>query len=86
MRYTAELTFLCKLLKDLHISSCVLEDPRKEIPAQIDLGLRAGLYGDNNYVPFLQNSFDQAKDHTVYRFYDEYDCIWIALCLWMREN
>ena len=81
MGYTAELTFLCKLLKDLHISSCVLEDPRKEIPAQIDLGLRAGLYGDNNYVPFLQNSFDQAKDHTVYRFYDEYDCNYIFLRL-----
>ena len=81
MEYQAELTFLCRLLKDLHISSCVLIDPHAEIPSQIDLGLRAGLYGDHNYVPFLQNSFEQAKDHTVYRFFDEYDCNYIFLRL-----
>ena len=81
MPYQGELNFLCKLLKDLHISSCVLTDPRAEIPSDIDLGLRAGLYGDHNYVPFLQNSFEDAKDHTVYRFFDEYDCNYIFLRL-----
>lgn len=81
MAYQTELTFLRKLLKDLHISSCVLTDPYATIPSEIDLGLRAGLYGDHNYVPFLQNSFEQAKDHTIYRFFDEYDCNYIFLRL-----
>lgn len=81
MEYQSELTFLCRLLKDLHISSCVLSNPQAEIPSTIDLGLRAGLYGDHNYVPFLQNSFDQAKNHTIYRFFDEYDCNYIFLRL-----
>ena len=81
MNYKSELDFLMKLLLDLHISSFVLTDPGKKIPSGIDLGLRAGLYGNDNYVFFLQNSFDQVKDHTLYRFFDEYDCNYIFLRL-----
>ena len=81
MEYQAELIFLRKLLHGLNISSCVLEQPQLTIPAQIDLGLRSRLFGIDNYVPFLQNSFDRAKDRTIYRFFDEYDCNYIFLRL-----
>ena len=81
MPYTAQLAFLRSLLKGLHISSCVLEEPGNAIPPEIDLGLRAGLFGIDNYATFLQNSFSQVRDRTVYRFFDEYDCNYIFLRL-----
>ena len=81
MEYEKELDFLRKLLKDMNISSCVVENPGRSIPAEIDLRLRADLFGLQNYADFLQNSMSQAKDHTVYRFYDEYGCNYIFLRL-----
>lgn len=81
MAHQAELDFLRRLLRNLHISSCVLTDPQTKIPSDIDLGLRAGLYGEHNYVPFLQNTFSQVMNCTVYRFFDEYDCNYIFLRL-----
>ena len=80
MEYKAQLSFLRQLLSGIHVSSCVLEDPGC-IPPQIDLHLRAELFGVGNYVTYLQNSVAQAQDHTVYRFYDEYDCNYIFLRL-----
>ena len=81
MEYEPQLSFLQQLLKNLNISSCVLSDPGQRIPPEIDLYLRADLFGLENYADFLQNSMSQAKDHTVYRFYDEYDCNYIFLRL-----
>ena len=81
MEYEAQLAFLRQLLKGMHISSCVLEDPTLRIPPEIDLGLRADLFALDNYVSFLQNSLSDAKDNTVYRFFDEYDCKYIFLRL-----
>lgn len=80
MEYLPQLTFLRQLLSGMHIASCVVEDPRN-IPAQIDLQLRADLFGLENYADFLQNSMSQAKDNTIYRFYDEYECSYIFLRL-----
>ena len=79
--YTAELAFLQKLLQGMNISSCVVEHPEQIIPPRIDLGLRSGLFGLDNYVPFLQNSMTQARDKVLYRFFDEYDCNYIFLRL-----
>ena len=73
MAYELQLAFLRRLLKDMNISSCILENPDLQIPPEIDLHLRADLFGLSNYTGFLQNSMSQAKDNTVYRFYDEYD-------------
>ena len=81
MEYDAQLAFLRQLLKGMHISSCVLEKPEKRIPPEIDLGLRADLFALDNYATFLQNSMAEAKDNTVYRFFDEYDCKYIFLRL-----
>lgn len=81
MEYEAQLQFLQQLLEGLHISSCIVADPENHIPPQIDLGLRADLFGLSNYADFLQNSMLQAKDKTIYRFFDEYDCNYIFLHL-----
>ena len=81
MEYMPQLSFLRKLLKDMNISSCVLEGPGKRIPPEIDMFLRADLFGLSNYADFLQNSMSQAKEKTLYRFYDEYDCNYIFLRL-----
>lgn len=81
MEYEVQLQFLRQLLEGLHISSCIVTDPETHIPPQIDLGLRSDLFGLSNYATFLQNSMLQAKDNTIYRFFDEYDCNYIFLRL-----
>lgn len=81
MAYQEQLAFLQQLLKGMNVSSCVISDPEVAIPPQIDLCLRAELFGIDNYTGFLQNSMSQAKDHTLYRFYDEYDCSYIFMRL-----
>ena len=81
MNYEKELAFLRQLLQGMNISSCVLSDPEKCIPPEIDLHLRADLFSLENYVDFLQNSMLQAKERTLYRFYDEYNCSYIFLRL-----
>ena len=81
MSYHAELSFLRKLLKNMNISSCIVQDPDSRIPPEIDLSLRGDLFGLENYSDFLQNSMSQAKDHTLYRFYDEYACNYVFLHL-----
>ena len=79
--YKPQLDFLQSLLKDMNISSCILQEPGKNIPPKIDLRLRAELFGLDNYADFLQNSMSDAKEHTLYRFFDEYDCNYIFLRL-----
>lgn len=81
MEYTLQLSFLRNLLKDMNISSCVLANPGQQIPPEIDLLLRAKLFGLSNYADFLQNSMSQAKSNTLYRFYDEYNCNYLFLRL-----
>ena len=75
------LDFLRQLLKNMNVSSCVVSGPGAHIPPEIDLNLRAKLFGIRNYSDFLQNSMSQARDRTLYRFYDEYDCNYIFLRL-----
>ena len=81
MQYKEQLEFLRQLLSDMNMASCIVEEPEKRIPPEIDRRLRAELFGLNNYVDFLQNSMNQAKDYTIYRFFDEYDCNYIFLKL-----
>ncbi len=81
MSYNEKLDFLRKLLDGMNISSCVITEPSKQISNEIDLGLRKNLFGLDNYAGFFDNSMDQAKHNTIYRFFDEYDCNYIFLRL-----
>ena len=74
MDYNIQLNFLQEILKGMHIPSCILGNPHSRIPPEIDLGLRADLFGLSNYATFLHNSMAQARDNTIYRFFDEYHC------------
>ena len=65
MEYALQLSFLRKLLKDMNVSSCVLENPDQQIPPEIDLFLRSELFGLSNYAVYLQNSMSQAKNNTT---------------------
>lgn len=81
MHYEAQLAFFRQLLKDMNISSCILDNPAEMIPPDIDLQLRSYLFKLDNYASFLQNSLTQANEKTLYRFFDEYCCNYIFLRL-----
>lgn len=81
MDYNIQLNFLQEILKGMHIPSCILGNPHSRIPPEIDLGLRADLFGLSNYATFLHNSMAQARDNTIYRFFDEYHCNYIFMRL-----
>ena len=81
MPYTAQLQFVRKLLKNMNISTHIAADPETHISKDIDLGLRALLFGQDNYKEFLQNSMSEAQSNTIYRFFDEYYCHYIFMRL-----
>ncbi len=81
MEFEVQLRFLQQLLKNLNVPSCIIEDVTACIPGDVDLGLRKALFGTQNYIPLLSNSFSQAQDRTIYRFYDEYACHYVFLHL-----
>lgn len=86
MDMEVRLVFLRQLLKNMNISSCVITCPGQRIPPEIDLNFRANLFGIQNYSDFLQNSMSEARDQTLYRFYDEYDCNYIFLRLPAQDS
>lgn len=81
MHYEPQLSFFRRLLKDLNISSCIVDDPSQSIPPEIDLHLRSYLFRLDDYAAFLQNSMLQAREKTLYRFFDEYGCNYLFLRL-----
>lgn len=70
----AELDFVVRLLEAFHIPSQTVTQPESSIPVSLDRGLRAALFGVEEYGAILSNSMSEAKDNTIYRFYDEYLC------------
>ncbi len=86
MKSPKQLLFFQSILKELFISSYILEEPAKSISPEIDLHLREELFGSNNYTNHLKNTFAQVKEHTVYRFFDEYNCHYIFLKLSENES
>ena len=72
-----DLEFTVMLLGKLHISSHIVDNPEHHISDEIDCGLRAMLFGENNYAKLLVNSPTEAKENTIYRFFDEYRCNYI---------
>lgn len=81
MGYEAQLQFVQDFLEKLHIASCMITEPESNIPAEVDLGLRSLLFQADNYYTILENSLQEAKDRTIYRFVDEYGCGYIFLRL-----
>ena len=81
MYYDIQLQFVRDLLSGLHISSYIAQNPAQSISSNIDLGLRAMLFGEENYANLLHNSMSDAKANTIYRFFDEYFCNYIFLRL-----
>ena len=77
MNNQSNLDFVVILLNKLHISSHIVDDPRSHISNEIDGGLRSMLFGETNYAKLLVNSPTEAKENTVYRFFDEYRCNYI---------
>lgn len=73
----AQLSFVSQLLARLHVGSCIIEEPDREIPAEVDGGLRQMLFGVKNYAELLISSPTEAKENVVYRFFDEYLCRYI---------
>ena len=73
------ITFVSTLLKKMHISTHILENPDQYMSSQIDGGLRATLFGENDYSKLLTNSPLEADENTIYRFFDEYLCNFIFL-------
>lgn len=74
-----ELVFVKKLLTNMHISSHIAADPGQHISTEIDLGLRAMLFGLDDYASYLQSSMLESKENTIYRFFDEYFCCYMFL-------
>ena len=81
MHCEVQLAFFRQMLKDMNISSCILDNPAEVIPPEIDLRLRSSLFKLDNYASFLQNSLAQANEKTLYRFFDEYCCNYLFLRL-----
>ena len=71
------LDFTAMLLKKLHISCHTVDNPAHYISSKIDSGLRGMLFGESNYAKLLINSPTEAKENTIYRFFDEYRCNYI---------
>ena len=81
MNNTTILDFTQNLLKRMTISSYIAINPKDNISDEIDLSLRAMLFGTDNYTLLLENSMYQAQDNTIYRFFDEYHCNYIFMKL-----
>ena len=77
MNFDQNIDFTKMLLKKLHISSHIIENPEEYISREIDKGLRAMLFGEENYSKLLVNSPKEAEENVIYRFYDEYLCNYI---------
>ena len=60
--------FVSSLLSKLHIASHIVDDPDNFISSEIDKGLRAMLFGENDYSKLLLNSPTEAAENTIYRF------------------
>ena len=81
MSYENQLQFVRDLLNRMHISSHIAANPKTYISSEIDCGLREMLFDTKNYKELLHNSMSDAKENTVYRFFDEYHCNYIFMRL-----
>ena len=81
MKHSEQLEFTRKLFESMKISTCIVEDYEKNIPKEIDLGLRTKLYNISDYKNYFSLSMGQASQNTIYRFFDEYYCTYVFMRL-----
>lgn len=81
MKHSEQLEFTRKLFESMKISTCIVEDYEKNIPNEIDLGLRTKLYNISDYKNYFSLSMGQASQNTIYRFFDEYYCTYVFMRL-----
>lgn len=77
MENYSRFAFITALLNKLHIATHIIENPDESISSKVDGGLRAMLFGENDYAKLLVNSPTEAKPNVIYRFFDEYLCNYI---------
>ena len=77
MDVNQSIEFVSALLRKLHVSSHIIESPDRFMSSKIDMGLRAMLFGEEDYSKLLVNSPAEAKERVIYRFFDEYRCCYI---------
>lgn len=80
------LNYTIQIFNQLNIHSICIDHPSSGISNKIDLGLRNILYGSVQYIDVLQNSMSEAKDNTIYRFFDEHDCHYVFLRLPNKDS
>ena len=80
MYYSAELEYLCRVLKKMHVQVMRLDQADLQVQ-DIDLGLRKFLGREEAYERNFRESLDHAKENTIYKLTDELMCKYIFLLL-----
>jgi len=80
MYYSAELEYLGKVLRKLHVQ--LLRFDRNVIPVQqVDYGLRKFLGREDMYERLFTETIERAEENTIYKLTDELMCKYIFLLL-----
>lgn len=80
MYYDAELDFLRRALKKMHLQNALFHGDEMVVD-QLDLGLRKFLGREDEYVSSFQATARWAKENTIYKLTDPYLCNYIILIL-----
>lgn len=84
MFYEAELYFLQKIFKKLHLQA-ILIDPAETLDQRVDLGLRE-LLGSADSKKSFNDYFKDTKHNVIYKFSDSFLCHYIFLRLPDKSN
>lgn len=80
MHYKAELEFLKKFFKNLHINTSIICPKTPPIP-EFDLGLRRMISNDINYDLLISLNSNITRKNIIYRIHDEFFCNYICIQL-----
>ncbi len=85
MHYEAELTFLCRLFKNLHTKTILLDANSNDFPV-LDLGLREMIYGKTDYKKLFFAIPNIHKPNTIFLMQDAFLCRYACFPLPDTEN
>jgi hypothetical protein len=80
MPYRAELDYLIRVMKKLHLQS-VLIPAHSAPPPRLDMGLRKLLGLESDYARTFQRPSNWAKPNTIYKMTDSFRCTYLLLLL-----
>lgn len=80
MYYSAELEYLGKVLRKLHVQMIRFDRDTKQVQ-QLDYGLRKFLGREDMYELFFKENIERAEENTIYKLTDELMCKYIFLML-----